>query len=78
MQNAVVMSKKDTDNLLADVSTKLYPFRDMLCVQENGKHAKLVASDTPHHDDDFDPAFAPSEMRCVASPSYLAMRRRQR
>jgi hypothetical protein len=23
--------------------TKIYPFRGMLCVQENGKHAKLVA-----------------------------------
>lgn len=74
MQNAVAMSKNNTHDLLADVSTKIYPFRDMLCVQENGKNAKLVASGTPHHDDDFDPAFAPSEMRCLALVSHNEMK----
>lgn len=69
--NVVAMSKATTDALLAKISTSIYPARNILCVQ-----GKLTPD--PHkksnHCDDFEPAFAPSDMRCLALVSHNEMK----
>lgn len=71
MAKAVAVSRLETAKLLSEVSTNIYPFRNILCVQ-----GKLTPDldNPPHYDDDFEPAFAPSEMRCLALVSHNRMK----
>jgi methylglyoxal synthase len=71
MAKAVAVSRLETAKLLSEVSTNIYPFRNILCVQ-----GKLTPDldNPPHYDDDFEPAFAPSEMRCLALVSHNGMK----
>jgi len=73
MSTAVAMSKAATDNLLKEISTKIYPFRDILCIK--GELTPPNPNEVHHDtDDDFKPAFAPSDMRCLAIVSHNEMK----
>jgi len=71
LASVVAMSKAATDDLLAEISTSIYPIRNILCVQ-----GKLTPNpqQISNHDDDFEPAFAPSDMRCLALVSHNEMK----
>ena len=71
------MSKKSTEEILEEISGKLYPLRKILCVQEK---TKLFADgeECSSLDPDFIPAFAPSEMRCLALVSHNGMKKTMR
>lgn len=68
---AVKESRKATADMLQDVSTKLHPLRDVLCIQEDVKPIINAVSVT---DEDFQSAFAASEMRCLALVSHNDMK----
>ena len=70
MFGAVAMSKRNTDELLFEVLTKIYPFRKLLNVQQELKSDII---DNYSYDEDFMPAFAPSEMRCLALACHTDM-----
>jgi methylglyoxal synthase len=74
MQKAITMSKQNINYLLADVSPRSIP--SVVC-SVSKKTANMPNSwhkTPPHHDDDFDPTFAPSEMRCLALVSHNEMK----
>lgn len=71
MDQAVIVSKKVENKILNEVSSKIYPFRDILCVQGEMNPSTITYSD---HDKDFKPAFAPSQMRCLALVSHNEMK----
>ena len=73
MMKAVAMSKEATKNLLSEIAGKLYPFRNILCIQGQLKPSNEVRVDI-NHDPDFAPAFAPSDMRCLALVSHNEMK----
>lgn len=70
--STVAISKAATDDLLNEVSSKIYPMRDILCFKE--KKILHHADEVSHLNDDFEPAFAPSEMRCLALVSHNEMK----
>eukprot|EP01083_Nonionella_stella_P204916 746666_1 len=68
--SAVAMSKQSTKDLLDEVSSKLYPFRAELGLKSSNKNPENVFD----MDEDFDSAFAPSDMRCLALVSHNEMK----
>lgn len=72
LHNVVKMSKKTERNLLREVSARIYPFRDSLCIQGEVEEPNIVSTD---HDIDFQSAFAPSQMRCLALVSHNEMKK---
>ena len=75
MMKAVALSKEATKNLMSEIAGKLYPFRNILCVQGQLKPSNELRVDIKHeHDLDFAPAFAPSDMRCLALVSHNEMK----
>jgi len=69
--SAIAMSKESTQDVLDEVSSKLYPFRDELGLESsNRKNPDNVFK----MDEDFHPAFAPSDMRCLALVSHNEMK----
>ena len=73
MTKSMAMSKKETDDLLNEVAGKIYPFRNILCVQGNVKPSPNGDVDF-NQDKDFDSAYAPSNMRCLALVSHNEMK----
>lgn len=78
---AVTKSKTDGQDLLNQISSKIHPFRNLLCVQRHGADANLFVEKSDMSgasmnsmDEDFAPAFAPSEMRCLALVSHNEMK----
>lgn len=74
---AVATSKQSTDEILAEISTKIRPLRNILCIQEKCNHITSI-EDSLDTDADFTPAFAPSEMRCLALVSHNGMKKTMR
>ena len=74
---AVATSKQSTDEILAEISTKICPLRSILCIQEKCNHITSI-EDSLDTDADFTPAFAPSEMRCLALVSHNGMKKTMR
>jgi len=68
--NAVAKSKQSTKDLLDEVSSKLYPFRSELGLKSSNRNPENVFD----MDEDFDSAFAPSDMRCLALVSHNEMK----
>jgi len=68
--SAITISKQTTQDVLNEVSSKLFPFRDIFGLKSANKNPDNVFN----MDDDFDPAFAPSDMRCLALVSHNDMK----
>jgi len=87
IDNAISNAKSDRQQLLMQVAKDIYPFRNLLCVQheegceegpvdfqkvmdDNG----IVLTDDDSSDKDFESAFSPSSMRCLALVSHNGMK----
>ena len=58
-----------------EIASLVYPFREILRIQDcNVNEASIDMDVSAHQDDDFDAAFAPSEMRCLALVSHNGMK----
>jgi methylglyoxal synthase len=68
--SAVAMSKQSTTDFLDEVSSKLYPFRAELGLKSSNRNPEDVFD----MDENFDSAFAPSDMRCLALVSHNEMK----
>ena len=92
--NVVDKSQADSSRLLMRVAEEMYEFRDLLCVQDSvivpeiDLHQSTAidfddimgvgAKRSVHVDQDFQAAFAPSEMRCLALVSHNGMKKTMR
>jgi len=74
MQNAVDNSKREKLDLLCEVSNKTHVYRNLLCLQHDGMDYCPWMPKAAPRDVDFDPAFAPSEMRCLALVAHNGMK----
>lgn len=77
LHNAISQARLAQIGLSDDITGKLYPLRNILCIQE-GEGAPMLDSPvgTVEHplDEDFVPAFAPCDMRCLALISHNGMK----
>jgi methylglyoxal synthase len=73
MQNAVDNSKRERLDLLCEVSNKTHSYRNLLCLQHDGIDY-CPSKPKQAQDVDFNPAFAPSEMRCLALVAHDGMK----
>jgi hypothetical protein len=73
LRDVISQARLDQIGLSEDIAGKLYPLRNILCIQ--GGHGTPML-DSPvgnvEHplDEDFVPAFAPCNMRCLALVSH--------
>ena len=74
LSRAVSTSKESTFELLNEILSKINPLKEILCVQENVNHVTSI-EESSIYDLDFTPAFAPSEMRCLALVSHNGMKK---
>ena len=70
--NMVAMSKAATNCLLNEVSSKIYPMQNIPCVK--GSKILHKPDEVSQLDDDFEPAFALSEMHCLVLVSHNGMK----
>mmetsp|Transcript_2464 Transcript_2464/g.6580 ORF Transcript_2464/g.6580 Transcript_2464/m.6580 type:complete len:455 (-) Transcript_2464:175-1539(-) len=94
VNKVVGKAQRDTYQILNGCANKLYPFKDILCVQDNlsasidYNKSYQVDFDTifdedelsrdETHDPDFESKFAPSAMRCLALVSHNEMKKTMR
>ncbi|VEU38093.1 unnamed protein product [Pseudo-nitzschia multistriata] len=79
---AIRRSKRDNEDMLAAITSKIYPVADILCVQGNQRNSRAVDLDPFLKEDsvvegmdrDFAAAFPPSQMRCLALVSHNEMK----
>lgn len=74
MYNACATSKRERLNLLCDILSRTHQYRNLLCIQHDGMNDSGLMPKPCSRDHDFDPAFAPSEMRCLALASHNGMK----
>ena len=84
---AITQSKRDNKTILKDIVSALYPVRRILCVQDKEDkcggevdfdnlmfQSNIDLSDADGIDPDFESAFPPSAMRCLALVSHNGMK----
>ena len=75
MEMAAQEAEQDRDDMLEEIASKVYPFRKILCIQDfEANEATIDKNISAHQDVDFNAAFAPSEMRCLALVSHNGMK----
>jgi methylglyoxal synthase len=77
LQKAGDNEKEARQKLLDDVASKCHPFRNILQIQDfdyEGAEINVDKTISAHQDKDFEAAFAPSEMRCLALVSHNGMK----
>lgn len=75
LEIAAQKAEQDRDDMLEEIASKVYPFREILHIQDyEVNEATIDKSVSAHQDDDFNAAFAPSEMRCLALVSHNGMK----
>jgi methylglyoxal synthase len=58
-----------------EIASLVYPFREILRIQDfKVNEASIDMDDSAHQDENFNAAFAPSEMRCLALVSHNGMK----
>jgi len=73
---AVAMSKNATNDLLCEVSKKINPIRNILCIQTKQESSLQSKADCQvmNLDEDFTPAFSAVDMRCLALVAHDQMK----
>lgn len=72
-------SKEDEKNITTKLKQRLIPFKDLLCLQENGRDATMPKNQEETAlqldlDPDFVSPFSPTQMRCLALVCHESMR----
>ena len=63
------------EEMLEEIASKVYPFREILHIQDYDANETTIDKNVSAHQDyDFNAAFAPSEMRCLALVSHNGMK----
>lgn len=91
--NVVEKSQADSTRILKKVAEEMYEYRDLLCIQNSVMDASInlhsskaidfdrllpTNAKNARVDEDFESAFAPSEMRCLALVSHNGMKKSMR
>jgi len=81
LHSAVCQARLDQIEFTTNIACKLYPVRNLLCIQEDSNDAFNVSFDPKKMSDvkasfdaDFVPAYAPINMRCLALVSHNEMK----
>ncbi|GFH44845.1 hypothetical protein CTEN210_01319 [Chaetoceros tenuissimus] len=75
LEIAAQEAEQDRDDMLEEIASKVYPFRDILHIQDYEANETTIDKNvSAHQDHDFSAAFAPSEMRCLALVSHNGMK----
>lgn len=76
MTRAVALSKKSRNDLIEEISGRIYTVRNILCLKDEEVKPQVpsIRQSVFLQDKDFAPAYAPSEMRCLALVSHNGMK----
>ena len=74
-QAAANEARKERTDMHKEIASLVYPFREILRIQDcKVNETSIEMGVSAHQDDDFNAAFAPSEMRCLALVSHNGMK----
>eukprot|EP00536_Pseudo-nitzschia_multiseries_P016252 jgi/Psemu1/69804/estExt_Genemark1.C_10550015 len=85
LHEAIKQSKRDSSAILVDISKKIYPVRDLICIQDEvacpvdfdevmNRSQLSFDEEVDGMDQDFEAAYPPSAMRCLALVSHNEMK----
>merc|ERR1712151_96958 len=74
LENVITKARTDVCDFSKDVTLKLYPYRNLLCMQDAAAPPSEELRDVNILDEDFKPAFSPCNMRCLALVSHNGMK----